>query len=466
MADPVEWGTCAHHLHLTRTCAFLRGNRRIGVCMDEGSHGHPTASWPGQSRPSLGLTGEGQISEDPTGGGAAGDTCRLALEGVSRRFGALEAVRDVSLTVAAGEVVCLLGASGCGKSTTLRIAAGVERQNGGRVLIDGREVAGPDGFEPPERRGVGLMFQDYALFPHLSVADNVGFGLRRLDRAQRDRRVSEALELVHMDGFAAAYPSNLSGGEQQRVALARALAPRPGVMLMDEPFSGLDVPKRDRIRDETWAVLKETRTATLLVTHDPKEAMRMADRIALMREGRIVQVGAPDEIYNAPADAQAAAFFSDLNVFAADVRDGWARTLFGPVPAPGHGDGARVNVMARPHALFLEGPNGQEGLGRTGTRCCSIGHSSEGGGSEGVGGVESGRVEGVVVRSVLLGPESLIEVRLAGPDGPGTDPVTVADPVRHTGPVKVMVPGTMLPGPGTRVRVAIDPAHLFVFPFQ
>jgi len=238
---------------------------------------------------------------------------RLEVHGLTRTFGGVAVVCDVSLAVAAGQVMCLLGPSGCGKSTTLRMIAGVDQPDAGRIVIDGVQVFGPRLNQPPEARGVGLMFQDFALFPHLNVAANVGFGLTGA-RLLRIRRVDALLERVNLTGFGAKHPHQLSGGEQQRVALARALAPRPRVMLMDEPFSGLDNRLRDGIRDATLAVLKDEGAAVLLVTHEPDEAMRMADQIALMRGGHIVQRGAPYNIYNSPTDREAAAFFSDINV--------------------------------------------------------------------------------------------------------------------------------------------------------
>ncbi|NND50181.1 MAG: ABC transporter ATP-binding protein, partial [Rhizobiales bacterium] len=178
-------------------------------------------------------------------------TARLTFEGVTRRFETLSAVHEVDLELAPGEVLCLLGPSGCGKTTLLRIAAGLERQNSGRVLIDGEEVGGPQRFIPPERRGVGLMFQDYALFPHLTIAENTAFGITGTADGDAASLAAAALERVGLKGFAEAYPHRLSGGEQQRAALARAIAPRPRVLLMDEPFSGLDRSLRESVRDDT-----------------------------------------------------------------------------------------------------------------------------------------------------------------------------------------------------------------------
>ena len=277
----------------------------------------------------------------------------LTLGGVTRRFGRRAAVDRASLTVAKGETICLLGPSGCGKTTTLRIAAGVEHADEGRVLIDGAIMQDASTFVPPEKRGVGLMFQDFALFPHLSVVQNVAFGLDRLPRREREAQAMAELERVGLTGLARAYPHQLSGGEQQRVALARALAPSPHLMLMDEPFSGLDERLRDAVRDRTLNVLKQKGAAALVVTHDPSEAMRIADRIALMRAGRIVQIGSPDELYNRPVDAGAAAFFSDHTVLEGRVSGGAVETKLGSFASANLADGASAQVLIRPEAVEI-----------------------------------------------------------------------------------------------------------------
>ena len=252
---------------------------------------------------------------------------------------------------AAGEFVCLLGPSGCGKSTLLRIIAGLVRQTSGQILIDGQEVAGASGFVAPEKRSVGLMFQDYALFPHLDVLHNVMFGLSALPRLARHDAAMAALEAVGMTRYAQSFPHTLSGGEQQRVALARAMAPRPKIMLMDEPFSGLDRRLRDEVREQTVAILAQSGAATVMVTHDPEEAMLLADRIALMRKGRLVQSGTPDALYFNPVDAETAEFFSSFNRLHGQVRNGIIATLLGDVAANGLSEGAGVEVLIRPEQL-------------------------------------------------------------------------------------------------------------------
>jgi len=291
---------------------------------------------------------------------------RLTYQGVTHRYGATEAVKDFDLDIAPGEIVSLLGPSGCGKTTLLRLAAGVERPSAGSIRINDREVAGSS-FEPPERRGVGLMFQDFALFPHLSNLANVMFGLKSLPRAEAEREARLALERVGLGGHAELYPHMLSGGEQQRVALARAVAPRPSVLLMDEPFSGLDRRLRDQVREDVLQVLRESHVTCVIVTHDAEEAMLVADRIAVMRAGRLVQVGDPHTLYRAPADLFAARFFCELNEVPATVRDGVAVTPLGRFPAPDLPEGSAAVVAIRPQGVSLR-PVGTGVAGRLESR--------------------------------------------------------------------------------------------------
>jgi iron(III) transport system ATP-binding protein len=351
---------------------------------------------------------------------------RLEITGLTRAFGGRPVVDGVSLSVAPGQVTCLLGPSGCGKSTTLRMIAGVERADAGTVAIDGRLVAGPGLHLPPEARGVGLMFQDFALFPHLTVAQNVAFGLSG-DKAARARRVAELLERVNLPDFGPKHPHELSGGEQQRVALARALAPRPRVMLMDEPFSGLDNRLRDGIRDVTLDILKEEGAGVVLVTHEPDEAMRMADEIALMRGGHIVQMGAPYNVYNAPVDRAAAAFFSDINVIRGISRGALTATPFGDFLTPGHADGAEVEIVIRPQHLKIDFDRAGRGPNPTPQ--------------------DGTPARGKVQRARYLGRESLVEFRM---DFDGSK-------------LTASVPGVFLPRPGTALWLMIRRDRCFVF---
>lgn len=354
---------------------------------------------------------------------------RLEIRNLTRSFAGREVVRGVSLKVAAGQVTCLLGPSGCGKSTTLRIIAGVDSQDTGELYIDGELICGGSTYVPPEARSVGLMFQDFALFPHLSVADNVAFGLNG-NRAANRKRADELLERVGLGTYGDAFPHELSGGEQQRVALARAIAPRPRILLMDEPFSGLDNRLRDGIRDETLSILKEEGTAVLLVTHEPEEAMRMADEIALMRDGRIVQRGAPYNIYNTPVDRAAAAFFSDVNVIRGHSNGALTNTPFGQFLTPGVSDGAEVEIVIRPQHLKIDFDRGGKGPAPSpdhGVWAC-------------------GRVE----RARFIGNESLVEFVME--DG-GTR-------------LKATVPSVFLPKPDTTLWIAIRRDRCFVFPVK
>jgi len=352
---------------------------------------------------------------------------RLQVDSVTRRFDGRMVVSDVSLQVEAGQVTCLLGPSGCGKSTTLRMIAGVERPDSGRIVLDGVAVFGPGVNTPPEARGVGLMFQDFALFPHLTVAGNVAFGLTG-DRSARARRVDELLEKVSLSGFQGKHPHELSGGEQQRVALARALAPRPRIMLMDEPFSGLDNRLRDGIRDATLDVLKAEGAAVLLVTHEPDEAMRMANEIALMRDGRIVQQGAPYNVYNAPVDRAAAAFFSDVNVIRGVCTGALTETPFGAFLTPGHADGTPIDIVIRPQHLKIDFDRAGRGPNPT---------------------VADGTpARGTVQRARYLGRESLVDFRM---DFDGSV-------------LTALVPGVFLPKAGTALWLMIRRDRCFVFP--
>ena len=275
----------------------------------------------------------------------------LSLKGITKRFGARVALDGVSLDVSRGQVLCLLGQSGCGKSTTLRIAAGLERPDSGLVFVGGRLVEGEGRHEPPETRRVGLMFQDYALFPHLSAKQNVAFGLSKFAKAEREKLAEDELARVGLAPLKDAYPHTLSGGEQQRVALARLLAPRPDVVLMDEPFSGLDASLRDEVRGTTLSRLKLEQAAVVMVTHDPDEAMRVGDVVAVMEQGRIVQTGSPTDIYRAPKTRQAAAMFGGANLFHAKVVNGSANSPFGQARAASVAEGDWAEIVFRPSSV-------------------------------------------------------------------------------------------------------------------
>jgi len=273
----------------------------------------------------------------------------LSIQGVRRHYGPVAAVDDLTLELEAGRLTCLLGPSGCGKSTLLRLIAGLEPVDAGQILMGSRTLSGPSGHVPAEDRRFGLVFQDQALFPHMTVAENVAFGLHRLPKADRDARVMNELERVRLAHRANARPRDLSGGEQQRVALARALAPDPRLLLLDEPFAGLDGPLRSDLRDAVLPLLREAGVTVLIVTHDAEEAMMMADTLALMDQGRILQTGAPRDCYQSPASAHAARLLGPINVLPARLEAGLAKTALGDVPAgPAH-----TVVLARPEALIV-----------------------------------------------------------------------------------------------------------------
>jgi iron(III) transport system ATP-binding protein len=283
----------------------------------------------------------------------------VTIDRITATFGGTTALDDVSLDVRTGEILCLLGPSGSGKSTLLRIVAGISRPDRGRIVIDGVEVEGSGGSIGPERRRVGMVFQDYALFPHLTVAANVAFGLRGRSRAEADRTVGALLGRVGLSQHADRYPHTLSGGERQRVALARALAPAPRVLLLDEPFSSLDDRLRDRVRRETLGLLRQTGTTAMIVTHDPAEAASVGDRIALLQRGRLLQCGSAEDLYARPTTAFAARFFSDVNEVRGTCRRGRVETPLGSFAAPHLAEHAAARVCIRPeHVRVAAGPTG------------------------------------------------------------------------------------------------------------
>lgn len=352
----------------------------------------------------------------------------IAVDDLHHAYDGTEVVRGVSFKVEPGKLACLLGPSGCGKTTLLRLAAGLETVQQGRITI-GETVVG-DGAghlqTPPERRGVGLMFQDYALFPHLTLMENVTFGLGPDAQHRRDwaRRSLGRMGLGHL---AEAYPHTLSGGQQQRVALLRALAPEPRVLLLDEPFSGMDVTLRASVREETLSILKETGVAAVMVTHDPEEAMFMADEILIMNEGRIVQAGAPVETYFNPANAFVANLFGPVNKLLGTVKNGHAETVLGSFATDGLADGTAVNVFIRPEGLKLAQ-------------------------------VDTATADGERVATVLsarlLGRSSHVRLRCSDHE----DGVTPE--------MQARVPGVFLPEESSQVGVALDPRQVFIFPAE
>jgi iron(III) transport system ATP-binding protein len=355
----------------------------------------------------------------PSAGRAAATiAARLTFERLERHYPGSQALAGFSLDIAPGEVVCLLGPSGSGKTTLLRVASGIEKPTGGRVLINDFEVAGPTRFVPPEKRNVGLMFQDFALFPHLTIRDNVAFGLRSLPREEAAREALAALARVGLERYVDDYPHILSGGEQQRVALARAIVPRPSVMLMDEPFSGLDVQLRERMQEETLQLLRETRATCLIVTHAPTEAIRLGDRIAVMRRGRLVQAGKAEELYRSPADLFTARLFSEINEIPVTVEGGALRTPIGTFVVPELSDGEEAILCIRRRSIRLV-PAG-EGL------------------------------PGRVVRMKFLGDQAVLEIAAQG----------------FERALLTFVREGEEPELGAEVGLAVDPESVLVFPAE
>jgi iron(III) transport system ATP-binding protein len=340
----------------------------------------------------------------------------IELEDLSLRFpGGVQAVDRLSLSVVHGEILALMGPSGSGKTTVLRLIAGLERPDSGRLAIRDHVVAGPGVWVEPERRGVGLVFQDYALFPHLTVEENVGFGLHARRRDARRRRVDEVLDLVGLAGIARRPPHELSGGQQQRVALARALAPAPDVILLDEPFSNLDADLRGQIREEVGRILRYTSTTAIFVTHDQEEGFAIADRVGVLHAGRLEQVDSPERVYHAPATRFVARFVGAAAFIPGTVSGPGIRTELGDLPnAPGLPRGAAVEVMIRPDDIdFALDPHG----------------------------------EAVIVARQFRGPENLYRLRM--PSG---------------ATVHSVKPSTSVYTTGQRVRVSTRILHVVAYP--
>ena len=328
----------------------------------------------------------------------------------------LAAVRDLDLTVYKGEIVALLGASGCGKTTTLRLIGGFERPDVGCISIGDRTVAEGRYFVPPEQRQVGMVFQNYALFPHLSVGENVAYGLKRADYTAQERqvRVREVLALVDLRGLETRMPHQLSGGQQQRVALARALAPRPQVLLLDEPFSGLDASLRDQVRGDVLRILRESGATAIFVTHNQDEALFMGDRIAVMNQGRVEQMGTPETVFGAPATRFVAEFMGAAFFIPSVSQAQGLETELGFIQQPvTFSVGTPVEVAARPDDLTLM-PDPQSALR--------------------------------IMTSVYRGGSYLYEVQL---------------PSGHL--IRCEEPHTRYYPPGTAVRVALTPGHPLVY---
>ena len=284
-------------------------------------------------------------------------TYTLQCTHLRKTFGPIVALEDFHLAVRPGQLVALLGPSGCGKTTALRLIAGFETPDSGEIRINGQLVAGNGVFAEPEARRVGMVFQDYALFPHLNIADNIAFGLRT-DRHSKQQRVSRLLDLIGLAGAGARMPHELSGGQQQRVALARALAPEPDVLLLDEPFSNLDTALRAQVRADVRAILREAGTTAVFVTHDQEEALSLADEVAIMLDGRVVQVAEPQQLYRRPVSKAVAAFVGEANFLPGEAGGAHVDCPLGTMPLADQAHGP-VDVLIRPEALRLrDAPEG------------------------------------------------------------------------------------------------------------
>ncbi len=353
----------------------------------------------------------------------------LTIKNVSKSFDGNLVVDDLNLEIETGEFMCLLGPSGCGKTTALRLIAGLEEPDKGSIYIGGELVSrGSKIKKHSQDRDIGIVFQDLSLFPHLTVFENVSFGIKNhLTRTETQVRSEFLLRSVEMLSDKSKYPHMLSGGEQQRVALARALAPKPKLMLMDEPFSSLDNRLRDEIRDITLNVLKIEKSSVIMVTHDPEEAMKVSDSIGVMRAGQIYQKGAPYNVYNKPVDNESAKFLSNSNVILGTVLNSQTNTPFGLFMTPGVEDGLNVEIIIRPQHLKIDFDRNGKGPSPTAERGIAA--------------------SGKVLRARFLGKESLIEIKM-----------------KFDGSIlKSTVPGVFLPPDGTKLWVSVRRDRCFVF---
>lgn len=280
----------------------------------------------------------------------------LELDGVTKSYGSETALEDLSLTVREGELLTLLGPSGCGKTTTLRLLAGLSTPTHGTIDLDGKRIAGEESFVPPEERDIGLVFQEYALFPHLSVAENIAFGLSGMGKSEKNERVDALLGLVELPDVGDRSPENLSGGQRQRVALARSLAPEPDILLLDEPFSNLDARLRVDMRESVRGILKATGTTALSVTHDQEEAFSIGDRVAVMHEGRLEQIGTPEHVFTQPSSRFVAGFLGEANFLSGVIRGGHVDTEIGTIKTESlenadEIDQETIDILVRPDDL-------------------------------------------------------------------------------------------------------------------
>ncbi len=350
----------------------------------------------------------------------------IEFKNISHQYGYIPSVQDINFTVNSHEVVGLLGPSGCGKSTILRLAAGLETPSAGEIWIKGEKIADPKSTMRPEDRGIGMVFQDYALFPHMTIMDNILFALNgqnyaSLNSVKKAELALNALEQTHLTDYRDALPHQLSGGQQQRVALARALAPNPGLILLDEPFSGLDSRLKEQIRDDMLHVLHEIGTAVLIVTHDSEEAMFMADRLMVMEKGSIIQTGAPVDVFCRPDNAFVAEFFGEINRFETTIVSGIADTPFGGFPVENMEDTDEAVMIIRNDGLIID-PRGDT-------------------------------ADAVVVETIMLGRYSIVHLELYW---------------ERVGAMHLhaRVPGITWYDEGTEVSIKLDNSQVFVFPQQ